>query len=149
MSNWYLTGIKYDKTREDGSEKKVTEYYLVDAVSFAEAEERIMEEMRAFVSGDMEVASIKKERLNETFFFDTGDKYYNVKINFITLDGRSGREKKTPAYMLAQASTIEEAKERFEESMKGTMSDYVVESIKETKIMDVFPYESGKEVPNG
>lgn len=142
MDKWYITGVQYYKTQENGQEKKVIEYYLVDAVSFAEAEERTVKEMQPFVSGEMVVASIKKEKLNETFFFDTGDKYYKVKINFVTLDEKSGREKKTAAYMLVQASTIEEAKERFEDGMKGTLSDYVVESIKETKIMDVYPYEA-------
>lgn len=149
MHNWFECRISYEKMMENGMLKKVTEPYLVDALSFTEAEARIIENLRPFITGEFVVTDIKRSRLSEIFFNENGDKYYKVKVNFITLDEKSGSEKKTPAFMLAQASTIEEAKERFEESMKGTMSDYVVESIKETKIMDVFPYESGKEVANG
>lgn len=145
MSNWFLAGIRFDKTLEDGSQKKVTESYLVDALSFTEAEARITDEMQPLISGEFKVESLKRAKLSETFLGE-GDKYYKVKVSYITLDAQSGREKKTPAYMLVQASTIDEAKSRFAEGMKGTMADYVVESITETKVVDVFPYEGGKEV---
>ncbi len=148
MSNWFLAGIRFDKTLEDGSQKKVTEYYLVDALSFTEAETRITDEMQPLISGEFIVESLKREKLSETFF-GAGDKYYKVKVSYITLDERTGREKKTPAYMMVQASTIDEAKSRFAEGMKGTMADYVVESITETKVVDVFPYEAGKEAADG
>ena len=147
MSNWFLAGIRFDKTLEDGSQKKVTESYLVDALSFTEAEARITDEMQPLISGEFKVESLKRAKLSETFF-GKGDKYYKVKVSYITLDEQSGREKKTPAYMLVQASTIDDAKSRFAEGMKGTMADYVVESITETKVVDVFPYEGGKEKTN-
>lgn len=147
MSNWFLAGIRFDKTLEDGSQKKVTESYLVDALSFTEAEARITDEMRPLISGEFKVESLKRAKLSEAFFGE-GDKYYKVKVSYITLDAQSGREKKTPAYMLVQASTIDEAKSCFAEGMKGTMADYVVESITETKVVDVFPYEGGKEKTN-
>lgn len=142
MHNWFECRISYEKMMENGMQKKVTEPYLVDALSFTEAEARIIEESRPFINGEFVVTDIKRARLSEIFFNKYGDKYYKVKINYITLDAQSGREKRTPAYMLVQASTIEEAKDRFENGMKGTLSDYVVESIKETKIMDVYPYEA-------
>lgn len=142
MNRWYTVGIKYDKMQEDGKEKRVTEYLLIDALSFSEAEARATEEVQPFISGEFVVESIKKEKLSEVFLSDDGDKYYKVKINFVTLDEKSGREKKTPAYMLVQASTIDDAKAWLEDGMKGTLSDYVVESIKETKIMDVYQYEA-------
>ena len=148
MHNWFECKISYEKIMENGMQKKVTEPYLVDALSFTEAEARIIEEIRPFISGEFTVAEIKRARLTETFFNENGDKYYKVKINYITLDKQSGMEKKTPAYMLVQASTIDEAKDNLSEGMKGTLSDYVVESIKETKIVDVFPYEAGKEKAN-
>ena len=147
MSNWFLAGIRFDKTLEDGSQKRVTESYLVDALSFTEAEARITDEMQPLISGEFKVESLKRAKLSETFF-GKGDKYYKVKVSYITLDEQSGREKKTPAYMLVQASTIDDAKSRFAEGMKGTMADYVVESITETKVVDVFPYEGGKEKTN-
>lgn len=148
MNRWYIVGIKYDKMQEDGKEKRVTEYLLIDALSFSEAEARATEEVQPFIPGEFVVESIKKEKLSEVFLSDDGDKYYKVKVSYITLDEQSGREKKTPAYMLVQASTIDEAKSRFAEGMKGTMADYVVESITETKVVDVFPYEGGKEKTN-
>lgn len=142
MHNWFECKISYEKMMENGMQKKVTEPYLVDALSFTEAEARIIEEIRPFISGEFTVADIKRARLNEIFFNENGDLYYKVKINFLTIDEQSDREKKTPAYMLVQASTIDEAKNNLTEGMKGTMADYVVESIKETKIVDVFPYEA-------
>lgn len=145
--NWFECKISYVKMMEDGRLKKATEPYLVDALSFTEAEARIVEEAKVFISGEFIVKDIKRARLSETFLGE-GDKYYKVKVSYITLDAQSGREKKTPAYMLVQASTIDDAKSRFAEGMKGTMADYVVESITETKVVDVFPYEGGKEKTN-
>ena len=139
MNNWFECKISYEKTMENGMQKKVTEAYLVDALSFTEAEARITEEAKVFISGEFKVEDIKRARLSEIFFGD-GEKYYKAKVNYITLDARSGREKRTPTYMLVQAYTIDEAKDRLIEGMKGTMADYVVESITETKLLDVFPY---------
>lgn len=139
--NWFECKIRYEKTMENGMHKKVTEPYLVDALSFSEAEARIIEEIRPFITGEFTVTDIKRARLSEIFFNGDGDKYYKVKVSFVALDERNGTEKKTPANMMVQASTIEGAKEILEKGMKGTLSDYVVESIVETKIMDVFPFE--------
>lgn len=140
MNNWFLPGVKYEKILECGKQKKVVEYYLVDALSFTECEARIIEEIKPFISGEFEVVSIKKEKISEIFFNENGDRFYKAKINFITLDERSGAEKKTAAYMMMQACNIEDAKNVLIEGMKGTLADYVIESIKETKIMDVYIY---------
>ena len=148
MDNWFTAGIRYDKVLENGQEKKVKEYYLVDALSFTEAETRVTEEMSHLINGEFNVESLKREKLTETFFHEVGEKYYKTKVNYITLDERTGREKKQPVYMLVQASTIDDAKDRLIDGMKGTMADYVVESITETNIIDVFPYEVGKEKTN-
>lgn len=142
MHSWFLSGVKYEKTLENGMQKKVVEYYLVDALSFTECEARTIEEIKPFVSGEFQIVSIKKENLSEIFFNENGDRFYKAKVNFITLDEKSGAEKKTAAYMLMQASNIEEAKNVLTEGMKGTLADYVIESIKETKIMDVYPFTS-------
>ena len=141
MHNWFECKIRYEKTMENGMQKKVTEPYLVDALSFSEAEARIIEKIRPFISGEFTVTDIKRARLSEIFFNENGDKYYKIKVSFVTLYETSGSEKKTPVNMMVQASTIEEAREELEKGMKGTLSDYVVESITETKIMDVFPFE--------
>jgi small-conductance mechanosensitive channel len=131
---------------ENGVQKKVTEPYLVDALSFTEAEARIIEEIKPYISGEFLVADIKRARLAELFFNENGDRYYRIKVFFITLDEKSGAEKKTAVQMLAQANDIKEAIAVLEEGMKGTMSDYTIASISETMIMDVFPFsaETGK-----
>ena len=99
--NWFECKISYVKMMEDGRLKKATEPYLVDALSFTEAEARIVEEAKVFISGELIVKDIKRARLSETFLGE-GDKYYKVKVSYITLGAQSGREKKTPAYMLSK-----------------------------------------------
>lgn len=117
---------------------------MVDALSFTEAEKRIIEEMKPFITGEFTVEAIK--RYNITYLFETedtdADKWFKVKINYITLDKKSGREKKTASYMLVQAADIKDAQKRFEEGMKGAMMDDQIENIIETKIMDVYKFES-------
>ena len=101
MHTWFECKIRYDKTMENGMVKKVTEPYLVDALSFTEAEARIIEEIRPFITGEFTVTDIKRARLSELFFNEQGDRFYKIKVYFITLDEKSGAEKKTAAQMLA------------------------------------------------
>lgn len=140
MANWFECKVRYEKTMENGVQKKVTEPYIVDAMSFTEAETRIIEELRPFISGEFEIADIKRARLSELFFYDAGDRFFKAKVQFITLDEKSGAEKKTSVQMLAQATTIDEALLIIKKGMEGTMADYVIASLTETTIMDVFPY---------
>lgn len=142
MRTWFECVIKYDKVQENGIEKKVSESYLVDALSFTEAEARIIEEMTPFISGEFLVSGIKRSNISELFYNEVGDKWFKCKVNFITLDEKSGSEKRTASYMLVYASTVDEADKNLKEGMKGTLADYEIESIKETKIMDVYPYNS-------
>ena len=139
MNNWFECKVSYDKAGEGGMPKRVTEPYLVDALSFTEAEARIIEELRPYISGDFTVVDIKRARLAELFFNPAGDRYYRLKVFFITLDEKNGTEKKTAVQMLAQASTVREAIDVLEEGMKGTMADYVVASVTETLLIDLFP----------
>jgi hypothetical protein len=140
MHNWFECKINYEKLGEDALQKKVTEPYLVDALSFTEAEARIIEEMRPYISGEFTVMDIKRARYSETFLNDNGDRYYRVKVNMITLDEKSGTEKKTPVQMLAQASTIHDAISVIDTGMKGTLADYVIAAVTETSLLNVFPY---------
>lgn len=140
MQNYFECGISYEKILENGMQKRVTELYLVDALSFTEAEARITEQSRPYISGEFTVATIKRAKLSEIFFNEEGDRYYKAKVNFITLDEKSGQEKKTAFYMLAQASDIEEARKVVNDGMRGTMADYNIESLVETKIMDIYTY---------
>ena len=124
--------------QENGTIKKVNEPYLVDALTFTEAEARIIEEMKPYISGEYSISSEKKTRISEIFFNEGGDRYYLVKVNFITLDENTGIEKKTVSQILVQASDFEDAVDKFKEGMKGSMADYEIGSIAETLIMDVF-----------
>ena len=140
MHSWFECKVSFEKVLENGMQKKVTEPYLVDALSFTEAEARIIEEIRPFISGEFTVTDIKRARLSELFFNENGDRFYKIKVYFITLDEKSGAEKKTAAQMLAQACTLKEAIAVLEEGMKGTMADYTIASVTETMLMDVFPF---------
>lgn len=138
MNNWYECKVKFEKTLETGTQKKVTEAYLVDAMSFTEAENRIIEEMTPFISGEFEVTAVKKERISELFTDPDGDKWYRCKVMFITLDEKSGAEKKSASTMLVQAKDFQMALKNLQDGMKGTMSDWEVNSITETALMDVY-----------
>jgi hypothetical protein len=121
-------------------QKNVTEPYLVDALSFTEAETRIIEEMRPYITGEFTVTDIKRARFSEIFFNENGDCFYRIKVFFITLDEKSGAEKKTASQILAQASTLKEAIMVMEDGMKGTMADYTIAMVTETTLLDIFPY---------
>lgn len=140
MHNWYECRVKYEKTLETGNNKKVTEAYLVDAMSFTEAESRIIEEMTPYISGEFEVSAVKKERISELFANDKGDRWYRCKVMFITLDEKSGAEKRSATTMLVQASDFQAAIKQLCDGMQGTMSDWEINTVSETTLMDVFPF---------
>ena len=142
MHTWFECKIRYEKVVENGMQKKVTEPYLVDALSFTEAEARIIEETTPFISGVFTVSDIKRANYSEIFPSDAecDDRWFKCKLCYITLDDKSGAEKKTSTYVLVQASDLERAKKNLDAGMKGTMADYQVPSVVETAIMDVYPY---------
>ena len=139
MALWFECKIGYDRMQENGMVKKVNEPYLVDALSFTEAESRIIEEMKPFISGDFSISAVKKTKISEIFFDETGDKYYMVKYNIITLDEKSGVEKRVAVFTLVQAADFDTALVNFRDGMKGTLADFEIASIAETPLMDVFP----------
>lgn len=141
MHSWFISKVTYEKTFENGIQKKVTEPYLIDALSWTEAEARTIEELKPFISGDFTITDIRPAKLSEIFFFADGDRYFKAKIQFITLDEKKGVEKKTNVYMLAQAGNIDQAQEVIKKGMEGTLAAYVIAEVKETPIMDVFPYK--------
>lgn len=143
MALWFECKVRYERMTENGTVKKVNEPYLVDALSFTEAESRIIEKIKPYISGDFTISAVKKTKISEIFFDDRGDRFYMVKVNFISLDEKTGVEKKSANFMLVQAGDFPEALKKFEEGMKGTMADYVIASISETPIMDVFPFQLG------
>ena len=144
MALWFECKVKYDKLQENGAVKKVNEPYLVDALTFTEAESRIIEAMTPCISGEFTISAVKKTKVAEIFFNETGDRYYMVKVNFVTLDEKTGAEKKSANFILVQASDFDEALANFKKGMEGTMADWEVVSITETMLMDVFPLDLGK-----
>ena len=146
MALWFECKVRFEKMQENGSVKKVNEPYLVDALSFTEAESRIIEEMKPFISGDFSISAVKKTKISEIFFNEDGDRYYMVKVNFIVIDEKSGAEKKAASFILVQASDLQDALQKFLKGMEGTMSDYEIVSIAETPLMDVFPLDLEKKV---
>ncbi|MBR3950300.1 MAG: DUF4494 domain-containing protein [Bacteroidaceae bacterium] len=141
MVNYFLSTVRYEKTMENGLNKTVSEQYLFDALSFTEAEARTIEELKPYISGEFSIPQIVKPRISELMLSEdvSADRYYKIKVSFITLDEKSGAEKKTNSFILVQASDFKNAYDRFIEGMKGTMADYEIVSIVETQILDYYP----------
>ena len=143
-STWFETKIRYEKMMEDGSQKMITEQYVVDALSFTEAENAIIEEMSVYITGDFKVRDIKMAGYGEVFFSDadTDDKWYKTKLQFITMDEKTEKEKRSTVSYLVQAGSLPLAVKHIDEVMGGMMIDYVISAIQETQIMDVFEHKS-------
>ena len=148
MHTWFECKIRYEKTMENGTSKKVTEPYMVDALSHTEAEARIIEEQKPYIQGEFEVTAVRKTNYSEIFFSDdpAADRWYKVKLGFITLDEKSGAEKKTYTNVLVQSPDLRQAVKDLDAGMKGSMADYIIVSVAETAIMDVYPYEADPDV---
>lgn len=144
MSQWFETKVKYDKTMLDtGAIKSVTEPYLVDALSFTEAEARITKEMEPFVSGELTVTAVRKVRFEDVLYHEGGDRWYKVKINMITIDEKTGAEKRSASFSLVQASEFKLALDYFLEAMKSVLFDFEVVNITEMAYIDVFGADLG------
>ena len=143
MANWFECKIRYDKMMENGLVKKVTEPYMVDALSFTEAEARIIKEMTPFISGDFSVRAVKRTKISELFRDDTADRWYLVKVAFITIDEKTGAEKRAVSQVLVAGNDFKGAYDNFMEGMKGTLGDFEVVSLTETPLMDVYEAELG------
>lgn len=148
MHTWFECKIRYEKTMENGMVKKVNEPYLVDALSFTEAEARIIEEITPFVTGEFTVSDIKRANYSELFPSEeeAADKWFKCKLVFIMLDEKSGAEKKTSTQVLVQAADLRDAVKKLDEGMKGTMADYQIAMVSETPIMDVYPFHAEGEL---
>ena len=140
---WFECKIRYEKIMEDGLPKKINDVYVVDALSFSEAEERIIEEMSSYISGEIEIVDVKIAPYREVFFADDNlaDQWFKAKLSFITIDERTDKEKRTSMMYLVNAGNISSAINNIDEVMSGTMIDYVATSISATKIFDVFEYK--------
>ncbi|WP_421918337.1 DUF4494 domain-containing protein [Marinifilum sp.] len=146
MNNWFECKVKYVKTDEaSGKEKKVSEPYLVDAMSFTEAEARIHKELEQMISGEFNVTNISKSNITEIYPNDNGDRWFKAKVAFIDVDEASGKEKKSNNYMLAQANNVKQAYEFLEECLSDMIVLYEIPAVSESPIMDIFPFFSDEE----
>ena len=146
-SKWFEVKVAYDKTTESGEQKRVTELYVVEAMSFTEAEAKVEKDIVAkYISSDYEIRAITIPQYKEVWFTDDTkyDKYYKAKLQFITIDEKTEKEKKSNVYYLVQAGSFDAAKKHIESVMGGKMIDYVIASIKETNILDLFETSSNE-----
>ena len=143
-TSWFETKVRYDKTMEDGQNKKVTEAYTVEALGFSEAESAITEEMSHYISGEFDVKAITPAAYGEIFFSDadSDDKWFKARLAFITIDEKTEKEKRSTITYLVQAHSVNGAVKHVDEVMGKTMIDYDIVSIADTKIMDVFEHKS-------
>lgn len=143
LGYWFECKVRYDKTLENGTIKKVTEPYLVDAMSFTEAEARIIREMSPFMSGEWSVADIKRANFSELFPSDeeSADRWYKLKLATIIIDEKKQVEKKVTTWKLVQAANLKDAIKKLDEGMKGTLADVELTQVAETPIVDVYFYE--------
>lgn len=136
---YFICTVRYDKIIENGLNKTVNEQYLLDAVSFTEAEARTIEELTPFITDDFKIPRLTKPKVSELFLDEAADRFYKVKVAFITIDEKTATEKKTASFIIVQANDFKAAYDKFIDGMKGTMADYEIISISETPILDYFP----------
>ena len=142
MSKYFEVGVRYEKTQEDGTAKKVTEIYLIDALSFSEVEKRITEEMEAYISGEFSVVTEKITNIADVVNTDDvlADKFYKVKFSIITVCEKTGKEKKQTQLIVVKASSNDDARDRYKQYYKDAPVDLVLEAVSETKYIDYIPY---------
>lgn len=140
MTEWFECKVKYDKTMEDGLIKSTSETYLVDAISFTEAEKRFVEEIKPFMAGEFIVTDIKRARLSELMESEdlTDDKWFKARVAYISIDEKKGTEKRTIQSILIQAKDFRTALKNLDKGMHGTLGEWLIVSITETKIIDVY-----------
>lgn len=152
MRTWFLCKVKYAKENEEGLLKNISEQYLVDAVSFTEAEAIIYDRLGSQIRGDFQVTSLSKSNIVDVFFFEDADIWYKCKVSYLVSDGESGKEKKVTQYMIVTAADVKEAYDRIQESLSNMLVSFRVPDIVESPIVEVFPYEKdevAEQLPEG
>ena len=151
MQTWFETKVKYMKVSESGNEAMVTESFLLDAVSYTDAETRIIRQMQEIVrGGEFTIVDIKKSRIAEVFPYEDGEWWFKATINLVTVDEEAGKEKKIKTFYLIMADDIKEALARLDESLNYLVIPFVTTAIAVSPIVDVFPYDPAEsQVPEG
>ena len=142
-ANWFEAKVKYVKVGEDGKEKKMSELYLLDAMSYTEAESRITENLREMIQGDFYIVGLKSN-ITELVESNDGndDKWFKAKVAIIDADQISGKEKKSNQYYLVAGADIDSALANLHKSLSTYVVPFEISSLADTNIMDVFPYFS-------
>ena len=149
MNNWFTVKVKYTKQLEDGRLKRVTEPYLIDAVSFMEAETRMMQVIEQTVQGDVSITGISKTEFADIFYYEDSETWYKCKLTYVSIDGDEGKEKKVANNFLVTASNVKEAYDRIHESMSDMLVSFEIPSIMISPIVEVIPYEPNLDVEIG
>ena len=138
--NWFECKVRYEKTQEDGMPKKVTETYVVDGINFGDAFKGICEYAIKHIADEFDIVGMNMARYKDIVTVNSiSEKFFRVKINVITIDEKTDKQKKTPMFLLVRADNINEARKAVDdEYMKGTMTDYEISSVVETKIVDFY-----------
>lgn len=147
MNNWFEVKVKYEKIDERGAVKKVTEPYLIDALTFTEAEARAVKELEPYLNGEFVISNIARANYTDLFPFDDGDRWFKCKLAYISIDEEKGTERRKSSYVLVQANDVKHAWDNLTKAMSDSVVDYEVNSIQETAIMDIFPF-SAEGVPS-
>lgn len=135
----FEVGVRMERTLENGAQAKVLEQFVVDALSFTEAEASTTKEVSVY--GTTDIVTIKRSRCTELIGDGSKEKWFKAKVNYITLNEKTGKEKKTPNYYFVNADTIAEAKSTIDVFFVGTMIDYSIATLDETKVLDVFRHD--------
>ena len=148
MNNWFTVKVKYTKQLENGDFKRVTEPYLLAAMTFTDAEARIYEELGAVIRGEFSVTTISRTDFHDIFHYDDSDTWYKCKITYEGATEDSDKPKKVTQNFLITAHSVKEAYERMQESLSTLMVDFMIPSITVSPIVDIFPYneELDKEI---
>jgi hypothetical protein len=142
MNNWFEIKVKYEKIDERGVAKKVTEPYLIDAMTFTEAEARTVKELQPYISNEFNISNIARANISDLFPFEDGDRWFKCKIAYISIDEEKGTERRKTSYALVQANDVKHAWDNLHIAMKGSVVDYEVSAVTETGILDVFPFNA-------
>lgn len=140
MNNWFTVKVKYTKQLDNGALKRVSEPYLLAAMTFTDAEARIYEELGALIRGEFNVTGIARTEIHDIFAYDDADVWYKCKVKYENFDADSEKAKKVTQNFLVSANSVKQAYERIEESLKSLLVDFEIPSIMVSPIVEIFPY---------
>lgn len=141
MNTWFKVKVKYTKQLESGSFKRVSEPYLLSAMTFTDAEARIYEELGSFIRGEFSVMGITREDIQDIFQYDDADTWFKCKISYDNIDDEGDKKRTVTQNFLVSAKTVKDSYERIEESLETLMLDYQIISIIASPIVEIFPYK--------